>query len=117
MPALLSMRTVQVCGVTSLTVLLSMIVDVASDNISEIPERAELAAQNESDWTAYGGSQAGTRYAPLDQINQSNVHKLAKAWEFDTGRIGRLSATPIQIGDGIYPVSYTHLTLPTTPRV
>ena len=102
MPALLSMRTVQVCGVTSLTVLLSMIVDVASDNINEIPERAELAAQNESDWTAYGGSQAGTRYAPLDQINQSNVHKLAKAWEFDTGRIGRLSATPIQIGDGIY---------------
>ena len=38
MPALLSMRTVQVCGVTSLTVLLSMIVDVASDNINEIPE-------------------------------------------------------------------------------
>jgi quinoprotein glucose dehydrogenase len=44
MPSLLSMRTVQVCGVTSLTVLLSMIVNVASDNISEIPERAELAA-------------------------------------------------------------------------
>ena len=102
MPSLLSMRTVQVCGVTSLTVLLSMIVNVASENINEIPERAELAAQNESDWTAYGGNQAGTRYAPLDQINQSNVHKLAKAWEFDTGRIGRLSATPIQIGDGIY---------------
>ena len=102
MPSLLSMRTVQVCGVTSLTVLLSMIVNVASENINEIPERTELAAQNESDWTAYGGSQAGTRYAPLDQINQSNVHKLAKAWEFDTGRIGRLSATPIQIGDGIY---------------
>ena len=43
----------------------------------------------------------GTRYAPSDQIT-SNVHKLTKAWEFDTGRIGRFSATPIQIGDGIY---------------
>jgi membrane-bound PQQ-dependent dehydrogenase (glucose/quinate/shikimate family) len=102
MPTLLSMRTVQVCAVTSLTVLLSMVVNLNSEEVREIGERALLEISRSSDWSAYGASQAGTRYAPSDQINVNNVHKLTKVWEFDNGRIGRFSATPIQIGDGIY---------------
>jgi glucose dehydrogenase len=31
-------------------------------------------------WRAYGGDEAATRYAPLDQIDKSNVAKLAIAW-------------------------------------
>ena len=102
MPPLLRMRTVQVCAVTAMTVLLSMVIDLNGNTVNAIPERPALALNRDSDWSAYGASNAGTRYAPSDQINTSNVHKLTKAWEFDTGRIGRFSATPIQIGDGIY---------------
>lgn len=102
MPTLLSMRTVQVCAVTSLTVLLSMIVDLNTLEISAISDRSLLEPANGADWNAYGGNNAGTRFAPLDQINRDNVHKLNRVWEADTGQIGRLSATPLQIGDGIY---------------
>jgi quinoprotein glucose dehydrogenase len=38
-----------------------------------------------ADWPAYGGNKAGNRYSPLDQINGSNVRRLAVAWTFDTG--------------------------------
>lgn len=56
----------------------------------------------ESDWSAYGGSQAGTRYAPHDQINKSNVDQLIRAWEAEIDQVGRFSGTPIQIDDGVY---------------
>ena len=88
MPPLLSMRTVQVCTVTAMTGLLSMVIDVNRNTVKAIPERPELTLNRDSDWSAYRASKAGTRYAPSDQINTRNVHKLTKAWEFDTGRIG-----------------------------
>ena len=39
---------------------------------------------------------------PHDQINAENIDRLEKKWEFNTGRIGRFSGTPLQIDDGIY---------------
>ena len=101
-PALLSMRTVQVATVASATVLLSMVVDLNSSDVASLPERVIASPQNGDQWDAYGGNKAGTRYAPLHQINRDNVHKLTRAWEAETGMVGRLSATPLQIGDGIY---------------
>ncbi len=101
-PALLSMRTVQVATVASATVLLSMVVDLNSSDVASLPDRVIASPQNGDQWDAYGGNKAGTRYAPLNQINRDNVHKLTRAWEAETGMVGRLSATPLQIGDGIY---------------
>ena len=101
-PALLSMRTVQVATVASATVLLSMVVDLNSSDVASLPDRVIASPQNGDQWDAYGGNKAGTRYAPLHQINRDNVHKLTRAWEAETGMVGRLSATPLQIGDGIY---------------
>ena len=101
-PALWSMRTVQVATVASAAVLLSMIVDLNSSDIAPLPDRTLTSPQNGDQWDAYGGNKAGTRYAPLDQINRDNVHKLTRVWEAETGMVGRLSATPLQIGDGIY---------------
>jgi quinate dehydrogenase (quinone) len=60
-----------------------------------------------SDWTAYGRTTAGTRYAPFDQINRSNVAQLEVAWTFhhgDTGP-GVDQNTPLLIGDTIYTCS------------
>ena len=101
-PALLSMRTVQVATVASATVLLSMVVDLNSSDVASLPDRVIASPQNGDQWDAYGGNKAGTRYAPLNQITRDNVHKLTRAWEAETGMVGRLRAPPLQIGDGIY---------------
>ncbi|ADW76357.1 MULTISPECIES: glucose/quinate/shikimate family membrane-bound PQQ-dependent dehydrogenase [Rahnella] len=63
-----------------------------------------------SDWPAYGRTQGGTRYSPLNQINDKNVSKLDVAWTFRTGDLktpndpGEITdeVTPIKIGDMLY---------------
>jgi membrane-bound PQQ-dependent dehydrogenase (glucose/quinate/shikimate family) len=60
---------------------------------------AAIAAR---DWQHWGGTAAGTRYVPFDQINTSNVDKLQIAWTYRTGVGGAFKATPLQIGDTLY---------------
>ena len=38
-----------------------------------------------ADWPAYGRTQEGTRYSPLQQITPENVKNLQVAWTFRTG--------------------------------
>lgn len=40
------------------------------------------------EWVAYKGTNAANRYAPLDQIDASNVADLEIAWEFNAGPFG-----------------------------
>lgn len=47
------------------------------------------AAQANSDWRAYAGTNASTRYSPLDQINRDTVKTLRIAW--------RQSVTPPEV--------------------
>ncbi|AXF05369.1 glucose/quinate/shikimate family membrane-bound PQQ-dependent dehydrogenase [Paraburkholderia hospita] len=62
------------------------------------------------DWTAYGRTQAGTRYSPLTQINQENAKDLQVAWTFQTGDKkgpndpGEITdeVTPLKVGDMLY---------------
>ncbi|WP_346842315.1 glucose/quinate/shikimate family membrane-bound PQQ-dependent dehydrogenase [Metapseudomonas otitidis] len=42
-------------------------------------------AQPAGDWQAYGRSNAGDRYSPLDQITPENVDQLELAWSYRTG--------------------------------
>ncbi len=95
-------RLVQVCALASVGVLVAMTVNLLDDPILDIPDQSYGSPQNEDAWSAYGGNTAGTRYAPHDQINLSNVNQLEKAWQADTGRVGQFSATPIQIDDALY---------------
>ena len=99
---LLKDRLVQVCALASVGVLVAMAVNLLDDPILDVPDRSYGSPQNEDTWSAYGGNTAGTRYAPHDQINLSNVNQLEKAWQADTGRVGQFSATPIQIDDALY---------------
>ncbi|KAA8732753.1 glucose/quinate/shikimate family membrane-bound PQQ-dependent dehydrogenase [Acinetobacter qingfengensis] len=63
-----------------------------------------------ADWPAYGRTQAGQRYSPLTQINDSNVKDLKVAWTFRTGDVktghdaGETTnqVTPIKIGNNMY---------------
>ena len=68
---------------------------------------APVALPAESDWTNYANDLAGTRYAPLDQINASNFDTLEMAWRFSTNALGpRLDAdyqsTPLVVKGRIY---------------
>lgn len=56
-----------------------------------------------ADWPHYGGTQLAWRYSALDQIDTTNVKKLAPVWAFQTGdyEMG-LQATPIVIGGVLY---------------
>lgn len=63
-----------------------------------------------SEWPAYGRTQEGTRYSPLQQITPENVKDLEVAWSFRTGDMKRPDdpmeitdeVTPIKIGDLLY---------------
>ena len=95
-------RMFQVTLASSAAVLSAMTFNLLSADITPIANEANGQPQNEADWSAYGGSQAATRYAPLEQINVNNINQLERVWEATTGKDGRFSATPIQIGDGLF---------------
>ena len=54
------------------------------------------------DWSQYGATKRGTRYASSEQINADNVSQLEIAWQTRTGVPGEFKGTPIQIDDGLY---------------
>src|ERR1700681_2820593 len=63
-------------------------------------------AQNGStkaDLPSYGGTSLAWRYSSLDQVNTSNVKKLAPVWAFQTGDYDMgLQSTPIVIDGVLY---------------
>lgn len=63
-------------------------------------------APADGDWAAYGRSQAGQRYSPLQQINRDNVAQLQQAWVFHTGDLPSkrwgAETTPLKVGDSLY---------------
>mgnify|MGYP006208426521 FL=1 len=101
-PKLFSLRSVQLSAVASALVLGAMCVNQFSGTNVDFEPKQYGPVQNASDWNAYGGNKAGTRYAPFETINADNVNQLQRAWEVRTGVAGRFSGTPLQIGDGIY---------------
>ncbi|QDH15030.1 membrane-bound PQQ-dependent dehydrogenase, glucose/quinate/shikimate family [Oecophyllibacter saccharovorans] len=68
------------------------------------PEALKAAGENVSDWTAWGRTNHGTRYAPFQQINRDNVKDLKLAWQAHTGDLGPgvRQDTPLQIGDTVF---------------
>ena len=101
-PALFRMHTVQISALASVAVLGAMTYDLLSDPVAVVSDTSLGLPQNPSDWVAYGGNKAGTRYAPHAQINTANVDQLTRVWEAETNQVGQFVATPIQIEDGIY---------------
>lgn len=77
-------------------------------NLGDALSTGEQTADGE--WTAYGRTDYGQRYSPLDQINTDNVDKLEVAWQIRTGDMKRpddtgettYQATPLKIGNALY---------------
>jgi quinate dehydrogenase (quinone) len=78
-------------------------------------QNAAPSAQASSDWRYYGHDPAGTRYAPLDQINTENVDQLKVAWTFRTGEKRNPGSqdqdTPTQVGDTVYLCTPTNVVI------
>lgn len=88
----------------------------ALDAIAPISERPALgraaAPPGADEWTAYGGSNLGQRYAQTTQITPDNVGRLEHAWTFRTGDMApnervffAFQNTPLKIGDSLYVCS------------
>jgi alcohol dehydrogenase (cytochrome c) len=59
-------------------------------------------------WVIQAGGYDNNRYSKLDQINESNVGKLAPAWSFSTGVLRGHEGSPLVVGD----VMYVHTPFP-----
>src|SRR3984957_2260563 len=75
----------------------------------QIPGNASSGTSSEErrDWPAYGGAPENTHYSSLEQINRSNVKKLAVAWNFDTEEEGGLQTSPIIVDGVLYGITPT----------
>src|SRR4051794_18721152 len=63
---------------------------------------AQVVTQT-GDWPMYGRDPAGTRFSPLDQINNDNVSRLRRAWVYHTGERGRsFESSPIIVNHVMY---------------
>lgn len=72
------------------------------------PLAFQLTAQ-QTDWPAYGGGPAETRYSPLRQINRQNVTKLQVAWTYDTADgPGDPQTQPIVVQGVLYGLTPKH---------
>jgi len=72
------------------------------------------------DWTHYGNIQAGTRFSPLTQINQSNVAKLEPAWTYRTGVMTKtglgFETTPLMVENTLYLCTPTNIVVALDPE-
>jgi alcohol dehydrogenase (cytochrome c) len=60
---------------------------------------------SEVDWPTYHGNIDGNRYSTMNQINRSNVAKLAPAWIFHFPDTANLQTTPVVVGGIMYVTS------------
>ncbi|ALM83862.1 hypothetical protein ASB57_13565 [Bordetella sp. N] len=62
---------------------------------------------DKQNWTGFGRTPDGQRFAPYTQITKDNVKQLQVAWTFRTGDFAYGGAenqnTPLQIGDTVFP--------------
>jgi quinoprotein glucose dehydrogenase len=78
-----------------------------------------------SDWGYYGGDALGQRFSSLDQINRSNVTRLAVAWTYRTGELGAgfaragklaFEATPVLAFGLLYLETPTNIVIALDPQ-
>jgi quinoprotein glucose dehydrogenase len=71
-----------------------------------------LPTARNTEWRYYGADAGSTKYAPLDQINASNVAKLHIAWSWKAQNFGRSpefnwEATPLMVGGRLFVTAGT----------
>jgi len=62
----------------------------------------DIAHPRIGEWPSYNGQLSGNRHSPLEQINTSNVRRLALKWSFPIGGRRALQMTPIVVNGIMY---------------
>jgi glucose dehydrogenase len=85
-----------------------------------------LAAQQDSEWRAYGRDPGGNRFSPLKQIDRTNVARLKRAWTFSIGEPSRphegggietaFETTPIVVDGVMYLSTPSHRVIALDPE-
>lgn len=77
-----------------------------------VPSPSASPVHTDTDWTAFGGDNAGRRFSGATQITPANVARLVEAWRFRTGdtapndRVSYAAQnTPLKIGDTLFVCS------------
>ncbi|MFG6176785.1 glucose/quinate/shikimate family membrane-bound PQQ-dependent dehydrogenase [Halomonas sp. THAF12] len=79
-------------------------------NREVVAENADLGASPQDSWHAYGRSNLGQRFSPLEQITPENVGDLELAWQYQTGDVKgpedvgetTYEATPLKVGKSLF---------------
>jgi quinoprotein glucose dehydrogenase len=66
------------------------------------------AGIDSADWPAYGRTQEGTRYSPLQRITPANARNLQVAWTFRTGDM-KGPRDPVEITNEVTPIKIGNL--------
>jgi alcohol dehydrogenase (cytochrome c) len=83
-------------------VALAACLATASLSAQVTSDRLINAAREPQQWLTYSGSYNGQRFSALDQIDVTNVQRLALQWVFQTGVRGTHETTPLVIDDIMY---------------
>jgi alcohol dehydrogenase (cytochrome c) len=67
----------------------------------EIPF-ADIVRPKPGEWPSYNGHLSANRHSPLDQINTTNVARLAQVWSHEIGGTRALQMTPLVVGGVMY---------------
>jgi glucose dehydrogenase len=71
--------------------------------LSVLALSAAPAAAHAVSWPTTSGDQGAMRYSPLDDVNRTNVGRLAVAWRWNTGEKSvRASATQKAARPGLF---------------
>jgi glucose dehydrogenase len=73
--------------------------------LTECRKEQAPAVETYRTWQVYGGTPDNIHYSALDEINRSNVSRLAVAWRYDTGDEfpeSEMECNPIIVGSTLY---------------
>lgn len=88
--------------------------DVPAESMaSTAPHDAAGVAPN--DWSAYGASGLGTRYAPAAQITPANASQLTQVWSYHTGDF-KGDHDPLEIANEVTPIKVNGMLYMCTPH-
>ena len=63
------------------------------------------ADKDSNNWLLYGRDYSTTRYAPIQQIDQSNVHKLVPKWQLSFGVLDGQDSQAVAVNGTVYVTS------------
>ena len=89
--------------------------EVAAENMAATPQGDYAPGVAPNDWSAYGRSGYGDRYAPAAQITPANASQLKEAWVFHTGDF-KGPTDPVEIANEVTPLKVNGMLYLCTPH-